>query len=99
MQIPIILVGLIALVSAAPNCGIACDTPIPVPSCTSTSTAPATCFNGGPTAMVFGSATVTATVLVDCQGCEDLAITTAHKPCPVSEVLMMRRFGFREGRR
>ncbi|KAL2044713.1 hypothetical protein N7G274_002487 [Stereocaulon virgatum] len=83
MQIALMLAGAIACASAAPNCGIPCLPPIPVTSCTSTSTAPATCFHGSPTATVYGSATVTATVSVDCHGCEELAITAAHKACPL----------------
>ena len=75
-----IFTTVIALATAAPNCGIPCN---PITECTSTSTAPATCFTGGPTATIYDT-TVTATASVDCGGCGALDITTAHRPCPVS---------------
>ena len=75
-----IFTTVIALASAAPNCGIPCN---PITECTSTSTTVASCFNGGPTATVY-DATVTVTSSVNCAGCEILDITTRYRPCPVS---------------
>ena len=52
--------------------------------CTTTSTVSATCNNGGLTQTVYGSVTETATISVDCHGCQALAYATSKHVCPVS---------------
>lgn len=52
--------------------------------CITTSTTTASCYNGGRTETDFGTATETATISVDCHGCETLTYSTIFHPCPVS---------------
>ena len=53
--------------------------------CTTTSTVSATCYHGGPTETIYGPVTETATISVDCHGCQALAYSVVEEPCPVSE--------------
>ena len=52
--------------------------------CTTTSTTTATCNNGSPTETVYGTTTETATISVNCHGCETLTYSTSFHVCPVS---------------
>ena len=54
--------------------------------CTTTSTVSETCYHGSPTKTVYGSVTETATISVDCHGCQALAFDDIPPHvCPVSE--------------